>query len=388
MYLTGIPFYESYNIFVLLVNLAAAALSYYSFKKIFKSAKTGAAASMVYTLSIYRITDIYVRQAVGEYTALARALILIVLINMAFLVPFIDSYRMDLNVKNQEGMIQYMGARLFQIFGLFFTSVGHCASGVASDMPLCIGLSSLFCMVYFLIYIYRNKFPDERAVYKKAGCIMFALAAMTILFSTIYFPWDALESLLGAVGKQLVVIQYSWRYLGIYGLFIALLLGCLLMLQGRERQKEGMIIFTIIMVMTIAGLSLFYKDCANDSRVLDYCDTEPGGDEDTKVSDYVRESSYISFYCENRGGVVEFVNIPLWAYDNYRAYDMQTNERMLTYKTEGNRLSVGLVPGYSGYVMVKYVEPWYWKAAYVFSAAGVMLIIAIYIVDKKRKKAD
>ena len=68
---------------------------------------------MVYTLSIYRITDIYVRQAVGEYTALARALILIVLINMAFLVPFIDSYRMDLNVKNQEGMIQYMGARLF-----------------------------------------------------------------------------------------------------------------------------------------------------------------------------------------------------------------------------------------------------------------------------------
>lgn len=388
MYLTGIPFYESYNIFVLLVNLATAALSYYSFKKIFKSAKTGAAASMVYTLSIYRITDIYVRQAVGEYTALARALILIVLINMAFLVPFIDSYRMDLNVKNQEGMIQYMGARLFQIFGLFFTSGGHCASGVASDMPLCIGLSSLFCMVYFLIYIYRNKFPDERAVYKKAGCIMFALAAMTILFSTIYFPWDALESLLGAVGKQLVVIQYSWRYLGISGLFIALLLGCLLMLQGRERQKEGMIIFTIIMVMNIAGLSLFYKDCANDSRVLDYCDTEPGGDEDTKVSDYVRESSYISFYCENRGDGVEFVNIPLWAYDNYRAYDMQTNERMLTYKTEGNRLSIGLVPGYSGYVMVKYVEPWYWKAAYVFSAAGVMLIIAIYIVDKKRKKAD
>lgn len=484
LYLAGIPFYESYNIFVLLVNFATAALSYYSFKKIFKSAKTGAAASMVYTLSIYRITDIYVRQAVGEYTALiflplvaygvyelyfnsgnekiktakvlplvlgvtgivqshvistqmvaiclvvfglimfkktfsrniitalARALILIVLINMAFLVPFIDSYRMDLNVKNQEGMIQYMGARLFQIFGLFFTSGGHCASGVASDMPLCIGLSSLFCMVYFLIYIYRNKFPDERAVYKKAGCIMFALAAMTILFSTIYFPWDALESLLGAVGKQLVVIQYSWRYLGIAGLFIALLLGCLLMLQGRERQKEGMIIFTIIMVMNIAGLSLFYKDCANDSRVLDYCDTdqldktfigmgeytltgseeymyydtEPGGDEDTKVSDYVRESSYISFYCENRGGVVEFVNIPLWAYDNYKAYDMQTGEEMLTYKNFGNRLSIGLVPGYSGYVKVKYVEPWYWKAAYVFSAAGVMLIIAIYIVDKKRKK--
>ena len=74
---------------------------------------------------------------------------------------------------------------------------------------------------------------------------MFALAAMTILFSTIYFPWDALESLLGAVGKQLVVIQYSWRYLGIYGLFIALLLGCLLMLQGRERQKEGMIILRL-----------------------------------------------------------------------------------------------------------------------------------------------
>lgn len=485
LYLAGIPFFESYNIFVILVNLATAALSYYSFKRIFKSAKAGAAGSLIYTLSIYRITDIYVRQAVGEYTALIflplvaygvyelyfnsgdgkirtakvlplvlgvtgilqchvittqitaiclvvfglimfkktfsrsmitaliRALILIVLVNMAFLVPFIDSYGMDMNVTHQEGMIQYKGARFFQLFGLFFTASGDCKAGVDGEMPICIGMSALFGMLYYLYYTAKNKPADGEAKYKKAGNIMLALAVMTILFSTVYFPWDALESLLGAVGRQLVVIQYSWRYLGIAGLFIALFMVCLLMLHGEEHRKQGMIVFGIFMAMNIVGLAMFYKDFANESRVLTYCntdeldrnfvgmkeymlvgsedymyeDTTPGGDADTSVSDYVRGGKYISFYCENRGDSVEFVNIPLWAYDNYRAYDMQTGEQMLTYKTDGNRLSVGLVPGYSGYVNVKYVEPWYWKAAYVCAAAGVLLIIAVYIVDKKRKKS-
>ena len=185
------------------------------------------------------------------------------------------------------------------------------------------------------------------------------------------------------------------------------------MLHGDEHRKQGMIVFGIFMAMNIVGLAMFYKDYANDGIALTYCDTDefgvnigqkeylligseddmcedttPHGDADTSVSDYVRGGKYISFYCENRGEAVEFVNIPLWAYDNYKAYDMQTGEQMLTYKTDGNRLTVGLVPGYSGYVMVKYVEPWYWKVSYVFAAAGVLLIIAVYVVDKKRKKAD
>lgn len=485
LYLAGIPFYESYNIFVLLVNFATAALSYYSFKKIFKSVKAGAAGSLIYTISIYRITDIYVRQAVGEYTALIflplvaygvyelyfnsgdgkirtakvlplvlgvtgilqchvittqitavclvvfglimfkktfsrsmimaliRALVLIVLVNLAFLVPFLDSYRMDLNVKNQDGTIQYMGARFFQVFGLFFTMSGDSKIGVDGEMPICIGMSALFGMLYYLYYTAKYKPADGGIKYKKAGDIMFALAAMTILFSTVYFPWDAIESLLGAVGRQLVVIQFPWRYLSIASLFVAVLMVCMLMLHGDEHRKQGMIVFGIFMAMNIVGLAMFYKDYANDGIALTYCDTDefggnigqkeymligseddmcedttPHGDADTSVSDYVRGGKYISFYCENRGDAVEFVNIPLWAYDNYKAYDMQTGEHMLTYKTDGNRLTVGLVPGYSGYVMVKYVEPWYWKVSYIFAASGVLLIIAICVVDKKRKKAD
>ena len=58
------------NTFFIAVNIASAAAMYAAAKRIFKDEWAGVCASVLYTLSIYRISDVFTRYAVGEMTAM------------------------------------------------------------------------------------------------------------------------------------------------------------------------------------------------------------------------------------------------------------------------------------------------------------------------------
>ncbi|MBQ2770122.1 MAG: hypothetical protein IJF41_02685 [Clostridia bacterium] len=66
----GLPVRLSYQIFCFFVNLATAAMAYHSFKGIFASRRLGLVGSFFMTFSLYRLTCLYTRGAVGEYTAM------------------------------------------------------------------------------------------------------------------------------------------------------------------------------------------------------------------------------------------------------------------------------------------------------------------------------
>ena len=58
------------NLFFVAVNAASAAAMYASAKRIFKEDWTAVCASILYTLSIYRVSDVFTRYAFGEMTAM------------------------------------------------------------------------------------------------------------------------------------------------------------------------------------------------------------------------------------------------------------------------------------------------------------------------------
>ena len=68
--LGGFSIAAVYKGYIFAVNLATAVLAAYSFRRIFRSRRIGLLLSMTYTLSSYRLMDIYVRAALGEYTAM------------------------------------------------------------------------------------------------------------------------------------------------------------------------------------------------------------------------------------------------------------------------------------------------------------------------------
>ena len=68
--LLGLPLVVSYNIFLITVNFATIILSYYAYTKISESRIIGTIAAGLYTLSAYRLLDLYTRGAIGELLAL------------------------------------------------------------------------------------------------------------------------------------------------------------------------------------------------------------------------------------------------------------------------------------------------------------------------------
>ncbi len=68
--LLGLPLVTAYRIYVVGINIGTVLLSYFSFKRIGKSKPIGTVCSILYALSMYRICNLYLRAAVGEYTAM------------------------------------------------------------------------------------------------------------------------------------------------------------------------------------------------------------------------------------------------------------------------------------------------------------------------------
>ena len=67
----GMSVGKAYSIFLLLINAATAIISYKCFEKISGNSYIGLAVAAVYSLNYYRMTDVYVRGALGEILFIA-----------------------------------------------------------------------------------------------------------------------------------------------------------------------------------------------------------------------------------------------------------------------------------------------------------------------------
>ena len=70
LYSMYVPLYVSYFIYIFVMNTATCLIAWYSFGRIAKNRRITFIACLIYCLSMYRLTNIYVRAAVGEYTAM------------------------------------------------------------------------------------------------------------------------------------------------------------------------------------------------------------------------------------------------------------------------------------------------------------------------------
>lgn len=71
MMLGGASIQYAVHVYLIAVNILSAATMYACAKRVFEDAQIGACASILYTLSIYRLTDVMTRHAFGEMTAMA-----------------------------------------------------------------------------------------------------------------------------------------------------------------------------------------------------------------------------------------------------------------------------------------------------------------------------
>lgn len=66
----GFSITEAYKCYVIFINLLTVLIAEYSFRKIFHKRNLALLLTLVYSTAAYRLVDVYIRAAVGEYTAI------------------------------------------------------------------------------------------------------------------------------------------------------------------------------------------------------------------------------------------------------------------------------------------------------------------------------
>ena len=497
--LCGVPVVAAYKIFVALVNLGTGLLALYSFRKIFGDDRVALVCAAAYLTAGYRLLNLYVRAAAGEYcammflpllaaavweiyrgkpagirerfsmatllalalsgligthlltTEMAGVVLLIVglifwkrtfsrevfptlalacgetaLLNLYFLVPFLDYYLhvpVYLN-RVMEGVkqIQEDGASLFQLLAFWASPFQR---GDASTHLIATPGSLLLAVpVVGLILLFRRKLTRQT--------LLFWLGSLGfLLVSTCYFPWDFLAES-SRVGQFLAQVQFPWRYVGPAALFLTLTLGSLFTRElpaerertgrrligaeetqtGKTRRRSRSLrrLLRVAALLCVLQSLLFagqyvrgYEPVFYSRRQdLDTCDMgmieylryptereeltgEPAGDGMERIEIRSRRGTETVLLCTagDQGGTVE---APVLNYPGYHVVDEEGNEYNIR-DGENNVICFDLPAGFSGEITIRFTEPWYWRAGECLSLATLVVIAVGAVVMRRGRQS-
>ncbi|MBQ9437797.1 MAG: hypothetical protein IJU50_05645 [Lachnospiraceae bacterium] len=156
--------------------------------------------------------------------AIGKAALLTIVINLWYLVPFMDFYLRDkffVNDGSRDGFtIQYIGTELQRIFAPAYF-------GMTEDLPATLGGTltlALFAGIGWALLASKQQKANAQV---KGICRMLLLGVLSLWMSTDLFPYDALRAC-PPVYKTLTMIQFPWRFLGMTCVLMTFVLAGLL----------------------------------------------------------------------------------------------------------------------------------------------------------------
>lgn len=481
-----VPVQTCYQFFVVCVNFTTCVISYWCFEKMSQDDRKAFLGAFVYTLSSYRLTDVMVRAAVGEYTALMfyplliygfwvlygkeknekiymkeylpivisatgiinshtlscemillfvipyvlinikktlnknifvaliKSVIFTVMLNLWFIVPFLQSMAMNIRVADHENLrrIESSGVSLAQIFGIFHTAYGtDIPGGAKGEMPLSLGVAILIGIgVFGVLYIKKEEWeiPYDKKMKTALYCLVFGMAA--VFLSSDLCKWDNLINMNKNLARLTGTVQYPWRYLGIAAALFTTMTVCALQIveDHAGRKKCNGIILAIVAgtVLTEGYFMTEYVDLQDEIKVYSesdvgtmtimggeyllsgtdwelYKDTRAEGGESVKdiAFHYDKKGKYDLTYT-NAGNQASYVDLPLHAYENYHAYDESCNELALELG-ENNTVRVPIPPLSEGSVSLEYKVPLLWRVCEIISCITVCAMILVGTLERK-----
>jgi len=485
LYNMAVPLHICYQIYVVCVNIATCLVSYICFRAIVQKEEIvykkeiALFGAYCYQMSAYRLIDVYIRGALGEYTAmiflplvlygfyrvytleqerlslrdtvcivfgltgiiqshlitieltalfvvamclglykktfqprrfltLAGAAVLTLLCNLGFLLPLIDSMKMDIAVNAREmGNMQELGASMYQVFGMFM----HPDETFTLGIGLVLGAA-----VFGWCFVKRYEWGLAGKLFMKAGTVALVMLVPAVLCSFSAFPWDSIidaGGVIGALGQLVGVIQFPWRFhviSTILCVFLAVLGISVLCQCGRGKYAVAAGGVIVLLITLNAGVFFArYPEIAMTTRLyasmdgtlsiaavsggeyqlvgtdFELCKTKEviTEDETVVVSDYQSSQGETLFSCVNGSDQSRYVEIPVFCYDNYRAYDRESGDAVPVERGTNNRVRILVAGGYQGDLCVTYQIPVLWKISYLVSALTVIGIVGCLLTGRR-----
>ena len=458
LYLAGLPLHLCWKILVFAANASTAAIAYGVFFRM--AGKTGSgqptamqgeamqvpvgqaaalAATALYTLNPYRLTDLYNRAAAGEFIAM----IFLPLV----LYGFWKIYSGERGVLPLSiGMSLILTAHLLSaILTAFFLVVAAVVfwRRTCKKKTLCglLGsalltfLFSAFFLIPFLQYYKQTQLLVQTAETNLENASVY----LPLVFGTVYKTRGAspsegemggmILSHTGALGRVLSSIQFAWRFLMMAAVFVSAL--CALVLsEGRVQPRESgfqriseenknlllsVLLLVLIVYQGVSFSGAFLSEEPGRKNETLTCMTDPfqqaGGEyllsgtdveacRDRKIltSDascraklLEERGSGLLFSVQNRSNKEETLTLPKFAYPGYRLRSLASRVDSRNRGTvemapagENNRICITVSPGAEGTWRLCFQEPLSWRIGEVLS---LLTAVAIFVRSRRRTRS-
>lgn len=364
-------------------------------------------------LFIILICIIGIKKVIRKQTFwyLAKIVIYTTLVNLWFLVPMLSYFGEKLVVFSSGYYpIQSKGVNLTELFAPFTTGFyGFYWDGIVSlgNKPA-ITLGIVF-VVIFILYLWTSN-QKKKWKYRKIACAVSGLGILSVYMVTIYFPYDKIMQWSEITTKLLGIIRLPYRFLSISNILLTVLACIILMTYKKKKYKKQYLMIVILLLSvsmfqssdyiykillwrtdspvvyagerlntnTLIGAEFLYEGSNTD---VPFSDNEVHGYGVT-VENYTKKYNNISMHCSGVQGDSAYVEVPLFCYKGYVAYDQNSKEHFRLEHGDANRIRVYLPDGYEGDIRGKFEEPALWRVSEIISILAILLLVLLYNKDK------
>lgn len=351
------------------------------------------------------------------FRSLTLAAFLSILLNLGFLVPFLDFYNEEILIGSPqwEGCsndLQAVSLDPLQLFTLIEKNPSPNAYGPAYGIGPAFGAGILLFLLLLVLRV--KKCRDDRNFYPALLC--FFLGGSLLFMSTKLFPWNALAGT-GSIAEKLChTIEFPWRLLapgatlltfsfcyivsavqkhftkpalGGAAVFVCLalplLLSCVWFLSENARNRPARYIYATEDLDTMLLSSRDFLPTVTDPDKIEAGQINLS--EGVSLSAYAKRGTDIQGHVST-GGTEGFIDFPLNYYRYYLCVD--ASGQSLPVSSGGNGMvRVTFPAAYENDIHIAFREPFHWRIAECFSLICCLgSIAALYMCLGKSRNAE
>lgn len=368
---------------------------------------------LICLILIKRVFHLYI------FSSLILGAILTALLNVGFIVPFLDYFTgSDLYINSEQwtgGITDGFQARgLFpiQLFSLFQHSNGsswNTSAGVFNEMT--VGTGIIF-LVGISLFIYLSLFHQKECRADKnylPACLCCALGGLLLFMSTCYFPWDALASLGDGAETLIHTLQFPWRLLAPAtvllafatcfsisilrrvvdrGIFLAVLSGSVLLLTVNigwylydfSYTEQPYRVYSVSDLDTMSMYS--YEYLPANINPADITENRIIFENITNWDFYQKHNLVIQCNVAT-GNSQGYIDFPLNYYKYYICEAISSREHLDVSAGHNGMLRVTFPAHFQDTIMITFAEPWFWRLSegislITFLCCGIALFFMKY----------
>lgn len=372
-------------------------------------------------LFIIGLCVIMIKKVIRPKTFLyfVKIVVLTVLVNLWFLVPFIQFLGEDLVISQMTEMRDDFQTWGLSVAELFATSPSRAYGftfgenvSLANKCTFSVGLALWGGAATGLFLLWNGQV--KRA---KATTISLMFGAVAAFMTTNLFPYQWIKEFIPFLAVILSKIQFSYRFLGPAALFFTLTIFFALL-----EVREGMLKYLLAVWMLVLSVLSVYQGMNYQYQIL------YGGSFENKYSPAVLDTADVVsgeyLYQNSSVGVMDtakdiigngveidhvsrkyldttvsckvnqkeaYIEIPVFYYPGYTAVDRQGKSYKVSRSTNNNRVRVDLPEEFDGTVNVAFKEPLYWRICEgisILALVGLLFHKKINIYVRQMRKGS